>query len=277
MSKNVIADGTKTSPALRVGLFAILLFLIILMSPVITGLFEGTEAYALVATGLFFLSLGLMYFLPLIFVKWEGGSSVAELGLDIEDKDLFPQVLIGIVAGGLAATLVIAIAFFFGGDLRPGSEITVDLLLNEIIITVPVAIFEELSYRGYLTTRMVDLVGKGGGIILSSLFFGLLHFSWWIPLGTVPPHLILLFTLNLTLGGIILSLSYYWSGNKLWVPIGFHFMWNMLAYILFPTYPIDPVISPEIFQIEWGLTTIAGFLFGLTVLWMLLDYWKRKK
>ncbi|MHA2084668.1 MAG: CPBP family glutamic-type intramembrane protease, partial [Candidatus Thorarchaeota archaeon] len=103
------------------------------------------------------------------------------------------------------------------------------------------------------------------------------HFGWWIPLGSIPYHLILLFSFNMFLGGIVLSFSYFWSGRKLWVPIGFHFAWNMVAYIAFPSFPTAIVTSPELYQIEWGLTTIPGFLFGLSLIWMLLYQLKIKK
>ncbi len=270
------SQSSRDVEILRVTLFAGLMLLIIEMSPIIAGAFYGSESYALVATGLFFLTFALLYFIVLFFVRWEGGSSTAELGLDLDDKDMFSNLVVGAIAGSLAAILVVIFALAFGGQLNPPEVLTADLIVNEIIITVPTAIFEELAYRGYLTTRIVNIVGKGKGIIISSLVFGLFHFSWWSPLGSVPPHLVLLFTLNITLGAVVLSYSYYWSGEKLWVPIGFHFMWNMLAYILFPVYPRETVILPEIFQIEWGITTIAGFLFGLSVVYLLLDKFARK-
>ncbi|MHA1908495.1 MAG: CPBP family intramembrane glutamic endopeptidase, partial [Candidatus Thorarchaeota archaeon] len=185
-------------------------------------------------------------------------------------------ISVGLLAGALASALVVIIAWAFGGDLRPSLEITGDLIASEIIITVPTAFFEELAYRGYLMPRMAKLWGRGKGIIISSLFFSLLHFAWWAPLGSVPIHLVILFTFNIMLGGIVLSLSYFMSGEKLWVPIGFHFSWNMIAYILFPTYPRVSVNLPEIFQIEWGITTILGFLFGLSVLWIFLQQKKKE-
>ena len=262
---------------LRVLLFAGIMFLIVLMSPVLAGIFAGTEMYALVGTGLFFLTFGLFYFVVYTFVKLEGGSSIGELGVEIEDRDLVPHLAIGALAGAIGVALIVLIALIFGGELRPLSEITGDLIASQIIITVPTAFFEELAYRGYLMPRMSQVWGRGKGIIVSSVMFGLFHFSWWSPIGSMPLHLILLFTLNMTLGGIVLSLSYFMSGKKLWVPIGFHFSWNMIAYLMFPSYPRVSVNLPEIFQIEWGLTTILGFLFGLSLLWLLLQKYKQKE
>jgi len=276
MTKKEVSTSINNDQLLRVVFFAGLMLIIIEMTPLVSGLFLGTDLYELVVTGLFFLTFGLIYFIVLGFIKWEGGSSISELGMDVDDRELLPHLVVGSIAGAIAAILVVVIAFVFSGTLRPVSEITPDLIAGEIVITVPTALFEELAYRGYLTTRLVNIIGKGRGILISSLFFGLLHFGWWTPLGTVPVHLILLFTLNLTLGGIVLSYAYYWSGNKLWIPIGFHFMWNMIAYLLFPSFPRDPVIMPEFFQIEWGLSTLAGFILGLSVIWILVDQLKMK-
>jgi hypothetical protein len=50
----------------------------------------------------------------------------------------------------------------------------------------------------------------------------------------------------------------------------------MLAYIIFPVYPRVQVVLPEIFQIEWGLTTVVGFMIGLSALFGLLNSKKRE-
>jgi hypothetical protein len=79
------------------------------------------------------------------------------------------------------------------------------------------------------------------------------------------------------LGGVVLSLSYYKSGEKLWIPIGFHFTWNLFGYLFFPRFPNEPVIAPEIFQIEWSVTTILGFILGLSLVWVFLTELNRRK
>ncbi len=216
-----------------------------------------------------------MYTLTWAFVKWEGGKSIVELGLEF-DNQFFPHITIGAVAAAISTILVAAVAFFFGGQLRPFNEITGDLIFALITNAVLFSFFEELTQRGYILTRMEELGGRGAAIIFSSLFFSLLHFSWWEPAG-FDMVLIGLFTINMFLGGVVLSLSYYWSGRRLWTPIAFHFMWNVLAYIMFPSFPQEVVIQPEIFQIEWGITTIIGFLVGLSILWSFLAIEKNKE
>jgi membrane protease YdiL (CAAX protease family) len=217
----------------------------------------------------------LMFTITWVFVRWEGGDSITELGLDVDSR-FGPHISIGVIAAAIATLLVAAIAFFFGGQLRPINEITSNLVVNVILNAALFSFFEELTHRGYILPRMENLIGRGAAIIFSSLFFSLLHFDWWEPAG-FNILLIFLFTINLVLGGTVLSLGYYWSGQRLWVPIAFHFMWNVVAYIMFPSFPQEAVIRPEIFQIEWGVTTIIGFLLGLSILWSLLATQKNKE
>ncbi|MHA2068655.1 MAG: CPBP family intramembrane glutamic endopeptidase, partial [Candidatus Thorarchaeota archaeon] len=233
---------------IRVLLFALALLLIILLheitSIVTASMDQATRG--LIGTLEFFGSFVLMYLSVVAFMHWERSGDVTNLGLQTDDRTL-RHLIVGLVAGTAAAAIVYLIAMVFGGDLRPLSEITEDLIATEIIITVPVALFEELAYRGYLMTRMERVAGRTVAIFGSAIWFALLHFSWWVPLGSVPLYLIPIFTFNLFLGGVVLGYSYYWSGERLWVPIAFHFAWNMLAYILFPVYPLEPVNMVEIF------------------------------
>ncbi|NHJ13913.1 MAG: CPBP family intramembrane metalloprotease [Candidatus Thorarchaeota archaeon] len=268
----------KTNGIIRVTGFALVLLYIILLQEVTIRLTSAADLQtrALASTAVFFGSFLLMYLAILGFIKWEGHSDVTELGIKW-DSETHIHLVIGAIAGIGAALAVYLVALVFGGSLTPIESINADLIISEIVITAPVAFFEELCYRGYLMTRIESVSNRGAALILSSLWFGLLHFGWWFPFGTIPPHLILTFTASMVLGGIVLGISYYLSGRRLWVAIAFHFAWNMLAYILFPVYPREPAVLPEIFQIEWGITTLPAMLFGLSLIWILLDIFKKKE
>ncbi len=268
-------DPERSSATLRVVIFTLVMLEIVVIPPALVSVLTGI-AKELAATLLFFLSFGLIYAAVVLCLRWEDAGSPEDLGLHL-DTGTLPHLLIGGTAGTAAAGLVIACAIMFGGTLRDASEITAALISSELIITAPVAMFEELAYRGYLMTRMERLLGPTRGLVGASIIFSLLHFTWWLPLGSVPAHLVALFTLNLALGGIVLGLGYHMSGDRLWLPVGFHFAWNMLAYVVFPVFPRDPatgtptvVYMPELFQIEWGVTTLVAFLFGLILMWLLM-------
>ncbi len=268
-------DGSDT---LRVISFAMVLFLIILMNELTTYLTASMDAMTrgLIGTTVFFGNFLLMYLALVVFLRWENGGDVAELGIQFDQRTI-THLVVGTIAGCVAVLLVYSIALFFGGDLRPAVEINADLIAGEVMITAPVALFEELSYRGYFMTRMERVTGRNIAIVGSSIWFSLLHFGWWIPIGSVPLHLAMIFTFNMFLGGVVLALGYYFSGNRLWVPIAFHFAWNMLAYILFPVFPRETVVMPEVFQVEWGITTIPAFILGLSLIWILLQELQKKK
>jgi membrane protease YdiL (CAAX protease family) len=258
----------------RLLLYMLLILLVVAMSPLVDILFQG-DLFEIMAVLTFFLTFILFYSLTAYFVRLDGGRSVSELGIDWEDSTML-QILIGAVGGTLAAALVLVIALGFGGETRPLAAITGDLIAAEIIITTPTAFFEEIVHRGYILPRIESLTNRSWAILVSSLFFAFSHFSWWSVVG-FQADLIAIFTFNMFLGGVVLSLSYYISGRRLWVPIGFHFMWNMIAYVFFLDFPRTPVVMPQIFQIEWGLTTILGFLFGLSLVWGLWTSYGKKE
>lgn len=261
----------KELAILKIIIFMGLMLLIVEMTPILSRLFTG-DMRNLVGTLAFFTTFILMFIVIERFAAWDG-TTIEKLGVAF-DNDTYRYIVIGGIAGIAATALIVAFAFLFGGELRPFDEITGDLLMSEIIITAPIAFFEELAHRGYILPRIEGIAGKTRAILISSMFFSFLHFSWWATPG-IPLHVLLIFIFNIFLGGVVLSLSYYWSKRNLWVPIAFHFAWNMIGYIMFPTYPNVSVILPEIYQFEWGVTTIVGFLFGLSLLYGFLS--NRKK
>ncbi len=250
-------SGASSIVFVRVVLFSLIMLLIVELSPILTAAVYGSDIYDMVNTLLFFATFALMYFAAVIFVRWEGGRSVTELGLTVDSKTN-SLLAVGAIAGIVAAGFVLLVALLFGGQLRSASEITGDLLAGEIIITTPVAVFEELCYRGYLMSRMTKLWGLPVGVCASSLVFSLLHFNWWLPLGSVPYLLVAIFAFNMFLGGVVLGLTYYLSGNRLWAPIAFHFVWNMIAYVLFPVYPHTSVAAPSYFRLSGAFRLYPG-------------------
>ncbi|MGM0686974.1 MAG: CPBP family intramembrane glutamic endopeptidase [Promethearchaeati archaeon] len=260
---------------LQVVLFITVMFVLIELPNAASRLIVGTESGQMVASLLSLLVYPLMYATVLIFLRWESNTSIGDLGGDIDDETAH-GLMVGLTGGIVGSGLTVLLALLFGGDLRSLSEITLALVTGNAVVTVLVSYVEELVYRGYLLTRASKLGGgKRFGIILSSIAFSLLHYSWWTPLGSIPLHLTLLFTFNLFLGGVVLSLGFFLSGKRLWAPAGFHFAWNMIAYIAFPVFPAEPVENPAILQIEWGLTTIPAFLIGLVVMWLILNLRKK--
>jgi membrane protease YdiL (CAAX protease family) len=257
----------------RIILFALIIILINASPDILSSPFTG-DTYAIVRETVALLTFAMTYFALLAFVNWEKSGTISDLGLQ-DDRDTFTHLIIGVITGAIGVIIVATIAFVFGGELSTGTD--VDRLTSVVVLAIPVSVLEELSYRGYLMNRIDSLGGEKVAVVTSSIIFSLSHFSWWTPLGEVPAHLILFFSFNMFLGGVVLGTSYYLTKRRLWVAVGFHYAWNIAAYSLFPVYPIDPVLNPELFQIEWGVTTIIGFLFALSLIWILLQQTKKKE
>jgi membrane protease YdiL (CAAX protease family) len=89
-------------------------------------------------------------------------------------------------------------------------------LTNLLIVWTFAAFGEELSYRGYLLTRMADALGRSSlaywaAMILVSLLFGFGHY-YKGPSGV----------LDSTYSGMVLGVAYLLAGRNLWAPVLIH-------------------------------------------------------
>ncbi len=253
---------------LRVLLFLIGLLGIVALPTVVSMLVPnevGPVAEELAALA----GLPMMFILLSLFLRWESHSSFESVGLRTNGK-LTRLIAVGAFSGVCASLFVFFIAVLFGGTTRTVDTIDADIVAGLLFLTIFVAVLEELCYRGYLMTRMAEIWGTQQAVIASSIVFAIAHFNWWIPLGSVSGELILMFSVNMFIGGVVLGLSYYLAGKSLWVAISFHYTWNIIAYLLFPIFPTTEVISPVLFQIEWGVTTVPGLLLGLLLIRLLI-------
>ena len=111
------------------------------------------------------------------------------------------------------------------GDYVPAGTLFTALgaaMLPFAIADVLLAPFvEENIYRGYGMTRLAPRLGPAAAILLTSLFFGLLHWSggFWYILTTA------------ILVGIPFAILRHWRGNIL-VPFSAHLALNLVETIL---------------------------------------------
>lgn len=92
------------------------------------------------------------------------------------------------------------------------------ILLQLISVGIITPIAEEILCRGIIHRAVSKSYGLWVGIIASSLFFTLLHID-------------IVAILPIFLFGILLSLSYHWTGS-LWAPITLHAMNNIFMTVL---------------------------------------------
>ncbi|NND16371.1 MAG: CPBP family intramembrane metalloprotease [Eudoraea sp.] len=104
------------------------------------------------------------------------------------------------------------------------------LLLSLAGIYIVSSFGEEVVYRGFLITRITELVGntKWGrvlAILISAIIFGLAHYGWG-PMGMVQTFFM----------GLALGICYLWLKKKLWILVLAHaYMDTILVGQLFLT------------------------------------------
>ena len=95
--------------------------------------------------------------------------------------------------------------------LQETTDPTVFILMG-VVACIGAPLAEEVVFRGYIYTMVKKMAGLPLAVILSGLLFGAVHMN-------------LVALLPLTVLGILLALSYEYTGS-LWAPIAIHFCFN---------------------------------------------------
>lgn len=174
--------------------------------------------------------------------------------------------LIHLIQGSLfgASTLAfgVAIAMIFGGlkfdfDAASGpSAITRSLAISFAIFAAASA-FEEALFRGYILQTFSRSGLAWLAIVLTSLFFGVVH------LGN--PSVTVLSTLNTVLAGLWFSVAYL-KTRDLWFVWGMHLMWNWTQGSFFGIEVSGLTwisTSPLFKEIDAGPTWLTGSTYGI--------------
>lgn len=128
--------------------------------------------------------------------------------------------IIGLIFG--AATIsAVSLALIFTGNISlTGSllnpKFTAAILIDIVLYTL-VGFGEETLFRGYCMGTINQYNKKWVGIVVSSVLFSLAH--------AANPNVKPLFFINVVLVGLLFAYMYFKS-SSLWLPIGFHIMWD---------------------------------------------------
>ncbi|MEO5644212.1 MAG: CPBP family intramembrane glutamic endopeptidase [Bacteroidia bacterium] len=214
-------------------LFGILLLLVFLFSLTIfagNALLSFYKVKELNAT--VFFSSRILFWLPLLFIFIYARKAEGQKLLIWEEKKLlFWEYLVSAIAIFFALfiglLIIIAVLLQFGLERESSKFLKMLVIFREnpllIFLTAATAgIVEELTFRGYMLPRMVNLFKSPAlGIIFSSLLFGLLHFSYGTVIQVVGPFFI----------GFIFAL-YYYKFRNIKILIICHFLWDVMAIYL---------------------------------------------
>ncbi|RAL27072.1 CPBP family intramembrane glutamic endopeptidase [Thermoflavimicrobium daqui] len=223
------------------GLFILVLFL--------TGVFMFISVDPIMQQIAMILSVFIFYY---IFEKKRGWP----LGFKQEKKGR--HFLGGALFGIILMSLVFSVIWLLGG-IRINGLIWDQSIFQELsywlILFIGVGFAEELFSRGYNYGLVQYLFSTKLAVIVSSVFFALMHsFNksvWTNPLPMV----------ELILAGVLLALVREVTGG-LWAPIGFHFTWNFFQGPIFG-FEVSGLPMSSLIQTEaTGNSLISGGQFG---------------
>jgi len=143
-------------------------------------------------------------------------------------RSAWRDVALGTVLGSTVICIIVGTAVLFGyGHVRLGAAVAGDVnlaLLPMLGATFLLAAGEELTLRGYVLRQLSLGLNPVAAIIITGIFFGLLHAgnpgaNWQGLVCTA-------------IGGILMAVLVVRTGS-LWLLIGYHFGWNAAAFRIF--------------------------------------------
>lgn len=153
------------------------------------------------------------------------------LGLTPTTERLKYFAILFIVSGILSSTTFILRMYFAEEKYILTSKLTLDSILLETWHQFRTVMTEELICRGALLYILIKKIGQTKAIIISSVFFAVLH---WINGGVwgnlIQMTIVFLFTFAM---GLLLAFSYAKTFSLL-IPFAIHFGWNLMQNYIFP-------------------------------------------
>lgn len=134
----------------------------------------------------------------------------------------------GLAAGGILITLSIIVSKVMGiYKFERNSKFLENSLVGNLVIAVIffllLALFEEIVFRGMLYTGLRQQFSMLWTVIITTVIFVLPHLK--------NKGINIFSVVSLILAGVLLNLLREYSGN-IWMPFGFHFVWNFVQGIL---------------------------------------------
>ncbi|HSG26197.1 MAG TPA: type II CAAX endopeptidase family protein [Anaerolineales bacterium] len=185
--------------------------------------------------------------------------SVESLGLRL-GRQAGRDVLVGIGIAAFQTGFVFVLQLAFGWAQVAGfawqQQAPLGVVRNFILwllIYLAVGFYEELFSRGYHLKNLEDGTNTFWAVLLSSMFFGVIHLfnpnaSWYSAAG-------------ITLSGVFMAYAVLRT-RQLWLSIGLHIGWNLFLGTVFG-FPVSGLSNPGLIvvQVE-GPVLYTGGAFG---------------
>jgi membrane protease YdiL (CAAX protease family) len=168
---------------------------------------------------------------------------------------LLPETVLGLLIGVVLFAAVIGLLIGTGKYHYLGYAAVPDIFAAFATVA-PVAVIEELLFRGFLFRVVQSISGTWIGIAISALVFGGLH--------AINPHATVWSSLAIAIeAGALLAVAYA-ATRRLWLPIGIHLGWNFTQGSIFGVPVSGHPALPSIFRgVVQGPDILTGGAFGL--------------
>lgn len=151
-------------------------------------------------------------------LRWLDGRPWRDVGMGADawqPRRLAAGTLSGVLGIGVPILLLVGVGWLALGAAPEGSSLALGLRL--LAFLAPAALWEELAFRGYPLTVLVEAIGARWAVLATSLVFGLIHITnpnagWWS-------------TTLVTLAGVWLGVVRLATGS-LWAAWLAHLAWN---------------------------------------------------
>ncbi len=204
--------------------------------------------------------------IPAIVVGWLCGKWLEKLPFGALGASFsggwLRNFVLGVVAGGATLSFAVLVAFVFGGqrfelNLANGWQHILTSLTVSFAVFAAAAAMEEALFRGYILQTFARSNLAWLAILLTSVFFGLVHAD--------NPNAGVISTLNTVLAGIWFSVAYL-KTRDLWFVWGLHLMWNWMQGSFFGIEVsglTDITKNPLLREIDTGPTWLTGTTYGI--------------
>lgn len=206
-----------------------------------------------------------------LFITLVDKKSLLTLGLNYTSSS-FTYIAYGALIALLCVMFQYIIGLVLGFIQVKRSRISQDcvacmpLFFGGLVDFFSAAVFEEIIFRGYIFYLVMQTWGVPSAILVSSVIFSIAHVI-------KHPQTPIIFTVNALFFGVLAALSRYYTG-ALWLPIGLHFGWNVVAGPILGlpycgrTYDRGVIVS-EVSGPEWltgGLYSLDAGVLGTAAL-----------
>ncbi|MEW5720775.1 MAG: type II CAAX endopeptidase family protein, partial [Chloroflexota bacterium] len=200
-----------------------------------------------------------LLFIVFVFRRFIDRRSFRALGFQMT-RGWWQEALAGFAFAVVAWGVIFVLSLAFGAATIKGFAwergdwlVVLAALVNGLLFNVLVGIAEETDARGYILQNLAEGIRFVPAVIVSSLYFAVLHLlnpgAGWTS------------TIGIFFAGVLLALGYYVT-RRLWFSIGMHAAWNFAEGPLFG-FPVSGLDMGGLFRLNiTGPDWLIGGAFG---------------